>query len=264
MADRFAFDNRVSNIYNQQRRHPVEVSQKIGAAIAAQAGTGGRVLEIGVGTGRIAWPVVDAGCEVFGFDLSPNMLDEVYAEREQTPDDRLHLLQLDMHHFGFADNVFDATLAVHVLHLAKDWQQVLREIARVLKPGAVFIQGDDWMDPDSVIGALRNELRAHVMRIAPQMRPPAAGISKQDYLAQLGGTDVTEVVAAEWTGAMSPNDRLRDYENRIDAESWILPSPLFETCLAHLREFAAATWDDLDAPQPITRRFILKTTRGDW
>jgi len=96
------------------------------------------------------------------------------------------------------------------------------------------------------------------------MRPPAAGISKQDFLASLGGTDVTETVAAEWTGQMSPNQRLEDYENRIDAESWILPPALFDPSLTHLREFAKQTWGDLDTTQPITRRFLLKVTRGDW
>jgi len=260
--DRFAFDNRVAARYNQQRRHPVEVAQQVGEAIAAQAGDGATVLEIGVGTGRIAWPVVDAGCRVVGFDLSPNMLHEIYSERVDPAG--LAVLQADMHHLPFPDNHFDAVMAVHVLHLADDWQQVLREVARVLRPGGAFIQGDDWMDPNSVIGALRDELRAHIMRIAPQMRPPAAGISKADFLATLGGTDVTETVAAEWTGQMSPNERLADYENRIDAESWILPPFLFDPSLAHLRKFALETWGDLDVKQPITRRFLLKVTRGDW
>ncbi|NJL57342.1 class I SAM-dependent methyltransferase, partial [bacterium] len=59
---------------------PLEVSQAIGEKLVSEAGgAAARVLEIGVGTGRIAWPVAAAGGYVVGFDISPNMLDEVAA-----------------------------------------------------------------------------------------------------------------------------------------------------------------------------------------
>lgn len=258
----FSFDKRVAQRYNAQRAHPPEVSRSIGKAIAAASGVDARVLEIGVGTGRIARPAAEAGCRVVGFDLSQEMLAETGAQAVDAG--QLSLLQADMHHFPFPANTFDAVTAVHVLHLAKDWQRVIHEIARVLNTGGVFIQGDDWMDPQSVIGLLRDELRRAAIAMSPDMKPPAAGISKKDALAALGGTAVSESVAAEWTFWLSPNERLATIENRMDAESWFLPDPIFNHLLQHLRDFAANTWDDLDEKQPITRRFLLKTTRGSW
>jgi hypothetical protein len=50
----------------------------------------------------------------------------------------------------------------------------------------------------------------------------------------------------------------------MDPESWILPDHLFKQCYTHLQEYAAATWDDLDEAQDVTRRFTLSVTRGDW
>ena len=261
----FSFDKRVAQQYDAQRTHPPEVARQIGAAIAAQAGARATVLEIGVGTGRIAWPVVAAGSEVVGFDLSREMLSEVFREKRPSAQHAaLHILQADMHHPPLASNQFDAVVAVHVLHLAKDWQQVLREAARMLRPGGAFIQGDDWIDPQSVTGQLRDELRRQAMALSPMTRPPAAGISKQDFLGELGGPELEEFTAAEWTTWLSPNERLNIIEQRLDAESWMFSDEIFNILFHKLQTYAANSWDDLDEKQPVTRRFLLKVSRGNW
>ena len=59
----------IAGNYDSVRGHPPEVAEQIGRAIAAVAGTPARVLELGVGTGRIALPVATAGCRVVGIDI---------------------------------------------------------------------------------------------------------------------------------------------------------------------------------------------------
>jgi len=261
----FSFDKRVAKNYEAQRTHPPEVAQQIGEAIASLAGPSAHVLEIGVGTGRIARPVVAAGCHLTGFDLSREMLEEVAGgERPFSHQTNFNILQADMHYYPLCSNQFDAVLAVHVLHLAKDWQQVLKEAARVLRPGGIFIQGDDWIDPQSVTGQLRDELRRQAMRLSPNTKPPAAGISKQQFLAELGGPEVDELIAAEWTTWLSPNERLAAIQNRMDAESWMFPDDIFNRLFQELQAYAEATWADLDEKQPVIRRFLLKVSRGNW
>ena len=264
MKGNFSFDGRVARQYRAQRAHPPEVSEAVGRAMAAQVGDNGRVLEVGVGTGRIAWPVMDAGCRVVGFDLSANMLDEVFAERPRREATHLTLLQADMHQLPFQDDQFDGVMMVHVLHLAKDLRQVLGEIGRVLNRGGVLLQGNDWMDPESVIGRMRDELRRRVMALAPGMKPPSAGEPLEPILESLGGTETETVVAAEWTFEMSPAERLAAIEAKMDAESWFLPDPMFTEMVRQMREWAAETWPDLEQPQPNTRRFYLKSVRGRW
>jgi SAM-dependent methyltransferase len=265
MKPDFSFDARVSNKYVAQRAHPPEVARAIGEAVAAQVGRGGRVLEIGIGTGRIALPVIATGCKVIGFDISADMLDELRAQ-DLPPDQRARLstLRADMHHIPLSDDSVDGALAVHVLHLAKDWRAVLRECARALRPGGVFIEGNDWLDPTSVTGALRDELRVKVASLMPNFMPPAASAPRDPFLMELGGRAFSELLVAEWQTHVSPAERLAAIANRQDNESWVLPPDLFDTVVAHLRDFAAATWHDLDAPQPVTRRFLLKVWRGDW
>ncbi|MEO1643978.1 MAG: class I SAM-dependent methyltransferase [Chloroflexota bacterium] len=262
----FAFDERVQEKYNHQRQHPTEVARRIGEQIAQQLPDALPVLEIGVGTGRIAWQVANTGRDVVGFDLSPHMLAEIEATRptENSDTGALLLSRADMHHIPYADNSFGTVMVTHVLHLATDWQQVLRETARVLTSDGVLIQGSDWVDPNSVFGALRNEVRMEAVRQNPNMMPPSAGISKDDYLAKLGGTDMTEIIAAEWETTLSVNERLSQYKQRLDNESWIFSEEMFAKIYAHLETFAGEKWADHDAPLPLKRRFMLKLTRGNW
>lgn len=254
--DDFTFDNRVAQRYNLQRAHPLEVSRQIGEAIAAQIGHGEPLLEIGVGTGRIALPVVAGGCRVIGIDISPNMLEEV-------PPDRLQLVQADMHHLPFRTGSFAGVLAVHVLHLAQDWQRVLREAVRVLRSDGMFIVGEDWIDPESVTGRMRAELRSKALDLAPHMMPPAATVSREQVLRDLGGGETAVVVAAEWTEMVSPAERLAAVENRTDSESWVLPPHLFAPVLDHLRNYVSQSWSDLEVQQSVIHRFLLKVTRWD-
>jgi len=211
-----------------------------------------------MGTGRIARPVAEAGARVVGFDLSPQMLAEAAHA------DGLHRLRADMHAFPFAGGMFDAVLAVHVLHLATDWEQVLAEAARVLRPGGAFIVGSDWVAPDGVIGALRAEMRRCVMELAPGMKPPSAGKSREAALQELGGTETQEVIAARWEEKLSPAARLRTIEERLDSESWILPDDVFEAVVPKLVSFAEARWGDIEKQQVVERRFVLSITRGAW
>lgn len=51
--------------------------------IAELAGTGGRVLELGVGTGRLAIPLADRGLRVTGMDASEEMLDLLRAKSQR-------------------------------------------------------------------------------------------------------------------------------------------------------------------------------------
>ena len=262
----FSFDERIAKRYTEQRAHPPEIAAQIGDALAQEIGSGKKLLEIGIGNGRIGLPIAAAGCQVVGMDLSANMLAEaaMLASETDATEAELQLYQADMHQLPMAANVVDAVLTVHVLHLATDWQQVIAEGTRVLRPGGLFIQGEDWVDPQSVFGQLRDALRNKAMALNPGMKPPAAGISKESALAKHGATDFSEKVIAEWTTWLSPQERLAAIENRMDNESWFLPQPVFDLLIPQLHQYAAETWSDLSEKLPVKRRFQLKIAQGDW
>jgi len=251
------FDAIASN-YDSVRGHPPEVAEQIGRAIAAVAGTNARVLELGVGTGRIALPVAAAGCRVAGIDISAEMLRMARAKEHGQA---LWLIQGAIEHLPFADGVFDATLAVHVLHLARDWRTALAEALRVLRPGGVFIQGRDWRDPQSCAGRLRSKLRETLIELLPGSRPPGAGAAVGQALAKLGATVEPEMVAATWVAPISPAQVLEEMESRSDAETWVLDDATLRAAVQRLRAWAESVYDDVQQPEMVERRFVIQAAR---
>jgi ubiquinone/menaquinone biosynthesis C-methylase UbiE len=250
--------NQIAAEYDRQRAHPPEVSAAIGTAIAEVAGAKARVLELGVGTGRIAFPVAAAGPRVVGIDLAIEMLRRAQAGGLD------RLVRGDITSLPFRSTTFDAVLAVHVLHLVADWRGVLAEAIRVLRSTGMIIQGRDWRDPQSCAALLRSKLREAVIAHAPGTKPPAAGAATSQALARLGATTTDEIVAASWTTQITPAAILDSMARRDDAETWALPDDVLESALADVRAWAATTWDDLDARQPVEQRFVLSVTRGAW
>ena len=267
----YRFDTRVAVQYDALRGHPPEVADEIGRAIAAQLGERARVLELGVGTGRIAVPLAKAGCEVVGIDLSAHMLAALAQRIESNGLQDIHLAQGDITALPFREHSFDGALAVHVLHLVSDWAGVLGQLSRLIRPGGTLVLGRDWVDPESMAGAIRNQFRQTVIEVGTDMLPPGAtaaappsgGAAIVNCLMDLGAAPAGrgEMVAAEWQTRISPRQILDGIRSRDDAESWVLPDDVLTETMRRLDAFAAAEWPDLEAPQPVTRRFLLGVFR---
>jgi phosphatidylethanolamine/phosphatidyl-N-methylethanolamine N-methyltransferase len=104
-------------------------------AAALVTGFGGDVLEVGVGTG-LALPLYGEGVRVTGIDFSPDMLDKARARVAREGLARVsRLMRMDARHLDFPDASFDTVAAMHILSVVPDPEQVMAEIARVLKPG---------------------------------------------------------------------------------------------------------------------------------
>ena len=96
---------------------------------------GGRVLEVGVGTG-LALPSYNAGKRITGIDLSTEMLERA---RERVAEQCLNnveaLLELDAEETGFPDASFDIAVAMFVASVVPHPKQLLAEMRRVVRPG---------------------------------------------------------------------------------------------------------------------------------
>lgn len=254
----FSFDTRVATRYDEVRGHPPDVSRRIGEVICAEAGPGARLLEPGVGTGRIALPLVAAGCDVVGVDLSAQMLGALRGARRDEQG-RLDLVRCDISRLPFRPAVFDAVVCVHVLHLIEDWRGLLQRLLTILRPGGTIILGRDWIDPDSFAGRLRNEFRRLVVELSETIVAPPGARAFVEALIEMGAEavdDGTERTVVEWQTRLAPRQVLDEIRTREDAESWVLPDDLLARVAAALDDFARHTWEDIDHPQPVRRRFV--------
>jgi phosphatidylethanolamine/phosphatidyl-N-methylethanolamine N-methyltransferase len=109
------------------------------ASIAAAERIGGRILEVGVGTG-LSLPEYGWVNRVTGVDLSAPMLRKAKArvvEHRLTNVEGLAVM--DAQHLGFRDAAFDVVVAQYVITAVPDPEATLNEFARVLKPGGEII-----------------------------------------------------------------------------------------------------------------------------
>lgn len=110
--------------------------------------SGQRVLDIGSGTGTLALAAAKRlapGGVVYGVDVSPKMVAAARRKaRRKGLDVSVHFSASDATALSFADGMFDAVLVTTVLHMVPEAERatVLREIARILRPGGVVLLVD--------------------------------------------------------------------------------------------------------------------------
>lgn len=98
---------------------------------------GRRVLDAGCGPGIYAEILVERGAEVVGVDVTPAMVELA----RQRLGDRATILRHDLEQpLAFAaDSSFDVVVCALVLDYIRDWRPVMREFARVLRPGGCLV-----------------------------------------------------------------------------------------------------------------------------
>jgi phosphatidylethanolamine/phosphatidyl-N-methylethanolamine N-methyltransferase len=109
------------------------------AAIAAAERIGGRILEVGVGTG-ISLPDYARHNRLIGVDISEPMLRKA---QERVRAERLTHVQglavMDATKLAFPDAAFDVVVAQYVITAVPHPEATLDEFARVLKPGGEIV-----------------------------------------------------------------------------------------------------------------------------
>jgi phosphatidylethanolamine/phosphatidyl-N-methylethanolamine N-methyltransferase len=109
------------------------------AAIRAAERLGGRILEVGVGTG-ISLPDYSPTSRLTGIDISEPMLRK--AQRRVAELALLNvegLALMDAERLAFPDASFDVIVAQHVITTVPHPEATLDEIARVLRPGGEIV-----------------------------------------------------------------------------------------------------------------------------
>lgn len=102
----------------------------------------GTVLDLGVGTGRFAIALAEAGFDVWGIDHSGAMLERATAAAELAGADRLHLVEGDMRTFELGQTfalVCAALGSFHHLLSIDDQTACLRCVSQHLSPGGFFV-----------------------------------------------------------------------------------------------------------------------------
>jgi len=120
-------------VFESGRKASIEAAEKAAGA------AGGRILEVGVGTG-ISLPDYARKNRLTGVDISVPMLrkaQERVAEQKLTNVEALAVM--DAERLALADDSFDVVVAQYVITAVPNPETTLDEFARVLKPGGEIV-----------------------------------------------------------------------------------------------------------------------------
>jgi ubiquinone/menaquinone biosynthesis C-methylase UbiE len=169
-----------------------QAQDRLTALVAARSGAGSglHVLDVGCGTGGPARHLAHAtGATVTGITLSPEQVEVATARSLRDGlDGRTRFQVADAAGLPFADRSFDAAIAIESLLHMPDKDSALREVFRVLRPGAVLTIADvTQRTPRSVAAtdstAFMHSLLAAVSQDMYARLATRAGFVVEDILA---------------------------------------------------------------------------------
>lgn len=247
-----SFD-RAASFYDATRALPEETLAAVCDAVAGELRDRSRYLEIGVGTGRIALPIADRGFDVYGIDISFEMLEKLREKAgDQTP---IRIAVADATSLPFDDDSFGSAYAVHVLHLIEGWKDAVRELARVVRPGGLLlfdIGSADPSRPGGWVGPAREIEDRFIVEAGIERRHPGiTDVRELDGLLaewRAPGRDLEPIVGAR---RLSLSVVLSLFEHGVFAFTWSVDEETRRRAAAAVRPWAEQRYGDLNEPRDL-------------
>ena len=152
------------------------------------------MLEVGVGTG-LSLEHYKSELKVTGIDYSGEMLIKARAKVDRLGLEHVvGLRQMDARVLDFPDQFFDTVAAMHVLSVVPEPEQVMSEIARVLKPGGRVVITNHFVRKAGLLAFIEritapfaNLLGWHSdFELETVLREPTLSVEDQKTLPPLG------------------------------------------------------------------------------
>lgn len=214
-----SFD-RVAGIYDATRWSgiPPEMMAKLLNTMRELFAGCRTILDIGTGTGRFAEFFNDAGFNVMGIDVSLPMMAKAREKKFR------NLVQADAHHLPFRNETFDGALMIHVLHLVRDWVQVVHEVGRVTRKVVVAeIEGGEGFSPRSRYLEIRRDMGYPLDRfndgeagLRPLVRPA-----------------IVNLVGDYWTD-VDVHEEIDSFDRKKSSVSWDVPAEVNDRIIQRL------------------------------
>jgi phosphatidylethanolamine/phosphatidyl-N-methylethanolamine N-methyltransferase len=157
-------------------------------AIQAADRVGGRVLEVGVGTG-ISLPSYSKRCKLYGIDISEGLLAKA-RERAAKLDNVEAIAVMDAEALAFEDGAFDVVVAQYVITAVPNPERALNEFARTVRRGGEIIITTRIGAGKGLRGAIEKALMPITSRLGFRTEFPFERYS--DWATVNGSVDLVE------------------------------------------------------------------------
>lgn len=248
--------DRASEYYDATRGFPEGVADKISQFLASslELTAQDRLLEIGVGTGRLALPIAPHVGHITGVDISRNMMRKLLEKRSNQP---VSVAEADAHHLPFVSDAFDYAYIVHVLHLVAEPLRVLDELRRVIKPQGMLLHMHNRMRHDNEMKIIADIWNKH----KPQRRTGVDWFEGDDFVRDAGWQNVTQHVYT-YESHTTPRQFIEGIEKRRWSNTWSADEEQLQRGLAAVWRAVDEHLDgNADNVLPRTEEFIISVYR---
>jgi ubiquinone/menaquinone biosynthesis C-methylase UbiE len=254
--------DQAAKYYDQTRADPEWVMKAMADTFLRVTNADGssKILEVGIGTGRIALNLLERDLNILGVDLSLEMMRELHLKFDG-PHAPLRLAQMDGEQIALADETFDVVYAVHVYHLIPNWRKAIDEAYRVLKPGGKLLISYHYRNSNSP----NRKIRAKFGELAQThgystKRPGARDTELRAELSKWNGR-VESIRVAEWKFFESPAQILDEVEARHYSDVWLVPPEVQIELMPKLREWARNAFGNTLKPIETAGEFVWLVAR---
>ncbi len=256
-----SFD-RVADVYDATRSAPPDVASAVTDALVAllrEVAPSPHLLEVGIGTGRIAVPLAGAGVRVTGIDISSKMLEVLRSKRRD-----ISVLFAEAAHHPFRDGAFDAAIFVHILHLVPDIEGTIRESMRAVRPGGVLVRVSDDHDEGGYHLESANIMWDVVEEMTGVTRPPdqhvEAGATFERMMRERGAS-YEERIVTKYDFPYNARVAMGHLRRRDFSSSWVIPEAEFDAIADAVERRYEEVWGDLDIVHPAQKTSQLVIAR---
>jgi SAM-dependent methyltransferase len=195
----------------------------------------------------MALPLHQAGIPMAGVDLSTPMMARI-AAKAGTSRPPFPLAQADGTRLPIRDGAVGAAMVVHVLHLVRTWEDIVREMVRAVRPGGRILV--------NLGGAhgINREVTDKFREFAPAAN--RIGLTEPGPLdalmAELGAGPPRLLERVEIPENVAPVDCLRRFETNQYSGTWRLSDEERTRAVELTRRWVYERWADPEIERPDT------------
>jgi SAM-dependent methyltransferase len=262
MAPELKSFDRVASCYDATRRLPTNVESDVAQGILRalrEVAADPRVLEVGIGTGRIAAPLAAAGARIVGIDIAPAMIAQLRAKRRD-----VSVALAEASRLPFRGGAFDGALFVHILHLLPDATAVLQAAAAIVRRRGVLLYGRTSYSENPLRQVMARALEiAHELTGLDLPHADWHAVADAAFAAQARAVAATvdEVVLARWPESATGRVALAAVEGRLFSTSWSIPDAVLPELVARLTPWVESLFGGLEKPVEMEVTFKLLSMR---
>lgn len=242
---RLSFDD-IASQFDHQRGLPLHAIRAWVALIDELSdGHQMRLVEPGIGTGRISLPLAALGHHIIGTDISVPMLEACRQAADRLEISPLvDLVEADAANLPFNDHAFDLGIIAQLLYLVPAWPTVLDELARVVKSGGFVIHLTEPTTESDALALWSSTWRKIIESTGyrhTELSPTDIEV-RAEFLRRWPDVEVRQLAA--WSFGQTVAEAIDGYATRVRPLYGAVPVDAFNQVVADFLAWAEETFPD--------------------